>query len=343
MTTIHEVALRAGVSAATVSHVINGTRFVSDEARQRVTAAMDELDYRPNTLARSLRRGRTQTIGLILPDSSNPFFAEIAHGIEQAAFARGYNVILCNTDGNIHKERLYLHLLADKQVDGVLLDTEAHDPQALRSYLPAHLPVVLVDRDFADNPFDVVLADSLQGAQEAVAYLIGQGHRRIACMSGPQNLLSAAQRREGYSHTMNQAGLEIRPEWIYPGAFRPDVGRQGARQLLKLQPAPTAIFACNDMLAIGALRAATDLGLHVPDDFSVVGFDDVEMASFTSPTLTTIAQPKQEISRRAVERLIQKIGAPAEGGVRELVPTRLILRESTGLVKVDINKPSLYS
>ena len=329
MTTIAEVAKRAGVSPTTVSYVINRKRFVTEETRLRVEQAIAELGYRPNALARSLRVGHTRTLGLILPDSSNPFFAEIAHGIEQEAFSQGYSIILCNTDGDIEKERFYIHLLNDKQVDGVILDTEAQTPQVLEAYLPSRLPVILVDRDFLNNPFDIVLADSFQGAIQAVNHLIELGHQRIACIAGPQSLLSGIQRLEGYRQAMQDAGLEVAPEWIRMGTFRVDAGRQAARQLLGLPLPPTAIFACNDMMAIGTLRAAADLGIQVPRELSVIGFDDVEIAGYTSPALTTMAQEKVEICRRAVERLIQKIAQPNGEGTRDLVPNRLILREST--------------
>ncbi len=330
MPTIQEVAEKAGVSPTTVSHVINKSRVVADETRQRVEAAMEELHYRPNALARSLRRGQTHTLGLILPDSANPFFAEIGHSIEAAAFDQGYSVVLCNTEGDLDKEELYVDVLTKKQVDGIIFVAAGEQSDSLRTLLHHQLPVVVVDRDLADAEIDAVLTDNRQGGYLATQHLIRLGHRRIGCIAGPSHLTPSAQRVTGYREALNEAGLPIDDALIMRGDFHPQSGYHAARSLLERPTAPTALFACNDLMALGALRAAAEAGRSVPGQFAIVGFDDIELASFTSPPLTTIAQPKSDLGRLAVGWLIEHIADKTRPARRELLPTRLIVRGTCG-------------
>ncbi|MBI5564673.1 MAG: LacI family DNA-binding transcriptional regulator [Chloroflexi bacterium] len=330
MPTIQEVAEKAGVSPTTVSHVINNSRVVADETRQRVEAAMEELHYRPNALARSLRRGQTHTLGLILPDSSNPFFAEIGHSIEAAAFEQGYSVVLCNTEGDLAKEALYVDVLSKKQVDGIIFVAAGEQTDSLRALLHHKLPVVVVDRDLPDVEIDAVLTDNRQGGYLATKHLIDLGHTRIGCIAGPSHLTPSAQRVIGYRDALTEAGLPIVDDLITRGDFHPESGYLAARSLLDGPTAPTAIFACNDLMALGALRAVAEHGRRVPANFAIVGFDDIELASFTSPPLTTIAQPKSDLGRLAVQWLIERIADKARPARRELLPTRLIVRGTSG-------------
>jgi LacI family transcriptional regulator len=307
LATIRDVARLAGVSTTTVSHVINETRYVSDQLRTRVLAAMDELNYRPNVLARGLRRGETRTIGLIVPDNSNPFFAEIARIVEDVGFHNGYSVILCNSDGNLEKEAAYINVLIAKQVDGVIFIAAGSNHEHLSELTGAGIPVVVADRDIPHTLADVVLIDNERGGYDATRYLIGLGHRQIACVAGPSDLNPSADRVQGYRRALEQAGIHVREQWIVPGDFRFQGGEAAVEELLRLHQSPTAIFACNDMMAIGALRAIRGSGRQVPGDVSVIGFDDIPLASAVMPALTTVAQPMVELATLATQYLIAQI------------------------------------
>jgi LacI family transcriptional regulator len=330
MSTIREVAGRARVSPTTVSHVLNATRFVSEEIRARVLSAMAELGYRPNAVARSLRRGRTHTLGLILPDSANPYFAELGREIEAAAFGRDHSVVLCNTEGDQRRERVYLDLLAKRQVDGLLYVPAGDRADVLRGLLHRPLPVVLVDRDLAGAPVDVVLSDKRGGARLATRHLIALGHRRIGCIGGPSSLAMSGRRLQGYRDALAEAGLPVDEGLVLRGDYRPQSGWAAARSLLALADPPTAIFAANDLMAIGVLRAAGELGRRVPGDLAVVGFDDIELASYTTPPLTTVSQSAGEVGRAAVELLLERLADPARPPVRRTLETRLVVRASCG-------------
>ncbi|KPL83436.1 LacI family transcriptional regulator [Thermanaerothrix daxensis] len=329
MPTIREVAARAGVSPTTVSHVINNTRFVSPEARERVLQAMEELGYRPNVLARSLRRGETRTLGLILPDSANPFFAEIARAIEDAAFHEGYNVILGNSENELEKERLYVDVLITKQVDGLIFVAAGDRSQSLEDLVGRGVPVVVVDRQLIALEVDTVLADNLQGGLLATRHLIRLGHRRLGCITGPSHLTPSAQRVIGYRQALVEAGLPVDEDLIVRGDFSPRSGYLATRRLFTLAHPPTAIFACNDMMAIGALRALAELGRRVPEEVAVVGFDDIELASYTTPPLTTVRQDKVALGRAAVQLLLERIADRRLPARRQVIPTTLIERETT--------------
>jgi LacI family transcriptional regulator len=329
MTTIREVAQRAGVSYATVSHVINKTRFVSDETRSRVLSAMSELNYRPNTLARSLRIGETKTIGLILPDSANPFFAEIARSIEDRAFRLGYSVILCNTERDTNRETLYVDVLSKRQVDGIIFVATGDQADSLNFLINQDMPVVLIDRDLANIEVDAVLTDNQRGGYLATRHLIQRGHRRIACIAGPSHITPSAERVTGYLQALAEAGIPYDEALVVDGDYHPASGQQVTAALLAMDFPPTAIFALNDLMAIGALRAATEAGLRVPEDLAVIGYDDIEFACFTNPPLSTIAQPKDEVGSQATEILVKRISEKDGEKHRLVLPPRLIIRGST--------------
>lgn len=330
MSTIREVAEKAGVSPTTVSHVVNNTRYVSANVRERVLQAMVDLGYRPNALARSLRRGETKTLGLILPDSANPFFAEIGHAIEAAAFSSGYSVILCNTEGDLEKETLYTDVLSKKQVDGMIFVTTGDNPSSIQELLTQNLPIVVVDRDPQTADVDAVLTDNRQCGYLATQHLIQLGHRRIGCIMGPSNVTPSAMRVTGYQDSMRENHLPVEEIWLVRGDFHPDSGHAAAMELLR-QPNPvTAIFVCNDMMAIGALRAAYESGLRVPEQLSIVGVDNIDLASYTIPPLTTITQPKAEIGQTAFHLLVQRIHQHDLPARRVTLPSSLVIRNSTG-------------
>lgn len=325
------MAERAEVSVATVSHVINETRPVSDELRLRVLAAMQALDYQPNALARGLRRRRTSTLGLIIPDTNNPYFAEVARGIEQAAFERDYSVILCHSDYSPERELQYVDVLRAERAAGVIWIPATECCEAAERLVEYDMPLVILDRHAPDVQCPSVVADNFRGGYLATQHLIQLGHRRIGCIARPVGLSHSQERILGYQAALSGYGLPVDETLVAKGGFRLQDGRRVTFQLLDLVPPPTAIFAYNDIMAIGALRAAHERGLCVPDDFSVVGFDDIPQAAFTCPALTTVSQPKLDMGRRGAELLLDLIdgtGPPVEGDVP--LEVRLVVRESTG-------------
>jgi len=332
--TIRDVAEAAGVSPSTVSHVINQTRHVSEDTRQRVMDAMAALDYHPNRLARSLRNRRTHTLGVLLPNSANPFFAQVLLGIEAACFDYGYNVILGNANDDPERELAYLDVLLSKQVDGVLLvSTGAYD-EALDFLATRSAPVVMVDRSpgagYEDLQIDTVFTDNERGGMLATRYLLRLGHRRVGCISGPSRLTSSADRVVGYRQALTEAGIRVDEDLIVSGDFQHESGYRACRQLLELPEPPTALFVCNDLMAVGALCAVHEVGLNVPADVSVIGFDDIPLASYTVPRLTTIAQPARDLGRVAVDLMVQRLSDRESPARHERLPVTLLERDSCG-------------
>ncbi len=291
---------------------------------------MGSLGYQHNVLARSLRRGETHTIGLILPDSANPFFAKIGRGIEAAAFDLGYSVVLCNSEGNLKREQHYTEVLTKKQVDGVIFVAAGDRTNSLSVLLDRGVPFVVIDRDLPEVKVDAVLADNHQGGYLATRHLLALGHRRIACITGPSNVTPSAERVSGHRQALTEAGLPIQENLIVRGDFHPESGRAAASELLRLPTPPTAVFACNDLMAIGAMRAAAELARRIPEDLAVVGFDDIELAAFATPPLTTVLQPTAEMGRRAVQFLMERFADRGRPHRRETFPTTLTIRASCG-------------
>jgi len=329
---MRDVAQLAGVSVSTVSHVVNNSRAVSDESRQLVLQAMEELGYRPNTLARSLRRRKTNTIGMIVPDSANPFFAEVARAIEDTSFAKNYSVILCNSEGNLKKQRAYTNVLIDNLVAGILFVAAGISTELVEDLRQRRVPLVVVDREVPGVEVDTVTTHHAQGGRLATQHLIDLGHRRIACIAGNSELSPSAERVTGYQDALSANGLLVDDDLLLKGDFRYESGYQATRQLLYLDSPPTAIFACNDLMAVGCISAATELGVHVPDQLSVVGFDNVRLASFTNPPLTTIAQPIFEIGALATKMLLERIDDLEAPARIKTLDTELCVRHSSGPV-----------
>lgn len=328
--TMHDIAERAGVSVTTVSHVINQTRPVSEKLRQAVASAMDDLGYQPNRLARSLRRGRTQTIGMVAPDSSNPYFAEIAHAVEAAAFAQGYSVILCNTQMDMARETFYANVLLEKRVDGIIFVAAGDSAQQIRALQQHRQPIVLVDREVQGVAADVVTMHNTRGARQAVEHLLALGHRRIACIGGPSAVTPSSRRIGGYTEALTAAGLPVDPSLIVRGDFQFESGLHLANQLLDHPEPPTAIFSTNDLMAVGVMRAVLQRRLRVPEDISVVGFDDIRLAAYINPALTTVAQPKEALGQTATRLLLERIEDPDLAPRRVTLETELVVRQSSG-------------
>lgn len=335
MASIKDVAQRARVSTTTVSHVVNRTRFVSDPVRHEVEAAIRELNYVPSAVARSLKSNSTKTIGMLIPNCSNPYFAEIVRSVEDHCFGAGYTLILCNTDDEPHRQSAYLQALTEKRIDGMIIIStgEGKDFQRMLHGLP--IPMVLLDREIDEVNCDLVETAHLQGGLMATEHLIGLGHRRIACLSGPANLNSSAQRIEGWRSALAKAGLAASPELLWHSDFTSQGGFNTMQAILASPLAPTAVFVCNDLMSIGALSAAHQAGIQIPQQMSLIGFDDIELAQFASPALTTIAQPKQRIGIAAVDMLLERIqGGRIQARQLILLP-ELIVRNSTAVVRAD--------
>lgn len=328
--TMRDVAERAGVSVTSVSHVINQTRVVSDDIRERVLTAMDELGYQPNALARSLRRKETYTIGVIMTNSADPFFAEITRGVEDTCFEQGYNIILCNSDSDLDKELFYTNILTKKRVDGILfLAAGGKSTEHIRTVQERGTPLVVIDRIIPNLAVDSVLIDNARGGWLATQHLIELGHRRIGCITGPSDLTLSAERVTGYRCALQEAGLAVDESLIVRGNFQYESGYQATRQFLVQANPPTAIFACNDLMAIGAINAANKQGWSVPTRLSVVGFDDIRLALYSNPLLTTVAQPKYEMGSIAITMLLERIHHPEMPPAQKLLDTHLVVREST--------------
>jgi LacI family transcriptional regulator len=330
MATMKQVARAADVSVATVSHVINKTRFVSPALSERVHDAMQSLGYTPDATARSLRVRRTQTIGLVIPDNSNPFFAELARVIEDEGFAAGYTTIFGNSNEQADREREYLQTLVSKRVDGLIVAPARDDDGTLEELLrSSQTPVVVVDRDGALRRADVVLYDNAGGSHEATRHLLELGHTEIGCIAGPSTIRPAADRVRGFRRALAEAGIDPAPGAIVEADFHYAAGREAAARLLDALPDLTAIFAANDLMAAGAIRELAARGLSVPEDVSVVGFDDAPLAEMLSPAMTTVRQPLHEMARTAVSLLLARIGGDGGTFARHVLPTELVVRDST--------------
>jgi len=311
--------------------VINNSGYVGQETRARVEAAIAELQYVPNLLARSLRFKRTHTLALVLTDITNPFWTTVARGVEDAASARGFNVILCNTDESEAKQSEYLNVLLQKQVDGFLLVPARSTPDPIILIQSQRVPTVVLDRQVPGAQVDVVRGDSEGGAYQLVRLLLSLGHRRIAMLSGPVSISTAADRVAGYRRALQEAGLETQAELVCYGEYTQESGYQMAQKALALTPRPTALFAANNFIAIGALRALREAGVRVPEDMALVSFDDIPPAFVIEPFLTVAAQPAYEMGRRATELLLARLSGQAPPESQEIVlPTEIIMRRSSG-------------
>ena len=329
MATIKDVAALAGISYTTVSHVLNKTRPVSEPVRLKVEAAIAQLDYVPSAVARSLKARSTCTIGLLIPNGINPYFAELARGIEDHCERNGFCVILCNSDDNPEKQRSYLRVLLEKRVDGLIVSSVDGDVSFAGGLAEVRTPLVVVDRELEGIEADMVRIDHEQGAYLATRHLLDLGHRHIACIGGPVDTLVAEMRQAGYRRAMLEAGLEVLPGWAVNSEFTSPAGYEAAVSLLSHQP-PTAIFAGNDVIAIGVLRAAAERNVAVPRDLSVVGFDDIQMSRYVYPALTTVGQSIRQLGETAAEMLLSRIAAPDTAPIRKrLVTPNVVVREST--------------
>lgn len=326
--TIQDVAKAAGVSVATVSRVINNSTSVSAGTKELVLGAVKRLDYRPNLLGRNLRRTETRLILVLLPNISNPYYSRLVKGIEDVGHRNGYNVMLCNTDSDPGREKLYLDLLKNRLADGVIFMAPSLGRNELTE-TGKSFPVVQCSEYKEGARVSHVSIDNSAAAQKAVKHLLALGHRRIGMISCDNDFLSTAHREEGYRKALLDVGIKPEEELVRDGDYSFKSGLRAAGQLLSLRDRPTAVFCISDLMAVGAIRAAKDNGLRVPEDFAVVGFDNISLASMYDPMLTTISQPKYDLGATAMELLLRQIRGEMKEPQDLVLEFELIIREST--------------
>ena len=340
-TTLADIAASAGVTPMTVSRVVNGNGYVSAETRERVLNAVSALNYRRNGLARGLKRQRTDTIGLVLGDIANPFAAELARAVREVMSAKGYNVFICVSEHSAREDIAAFESLADHRVDGVIVATRANKlgNDRLAEMIEGGIPVVLIGRDFRHPNADLIAADNLRGGYDATAHLISLGHKSIGFIGVTPTSGVGLRRYHGYLEAMREHGLKADERLIvgrandgdqWPGYSTEAMGYEGMKKLLALRKRPTAVFARNDFTAVGAMSAAKEAGLKIPQDVALVGYDDVPLAAHTTPPLTTVRQPTREQGRIAAEALLRRMES-AEMPAREerVMKCELVVRAST--------------
>lgn len=327
MATLSDVAEAAGVSPTAVSRYLNNRIELPQPTRDRIDAAIAKLNYRPNLLAKRLSTGKTEAISLVTPEIANPFFAELAAAIEAEAQRHGYAVYMSSTQGDRVREIDAIQRLQDQHVDGLIMMTNQPDDGTLVALLQPHHNVVVLDEDIPGVSVPRVFVENEQGAYLATRHLIEAGHRDIAIISGPPNLMSVHERLAGFSRAMTEAGLAVRPEWVMLGSYSRAFGQAAAVQLLGEAVMPSAVLACSDYIAIGVLQAMRQAAKVVPHDLSLVGFDDMPFAELVDPALTTVRQPIAEMGRIAFERLLALINKTEAEPLTRL-PVSLVVRKS---------------
>jgi DNA-binding LacI/PurR family transcriptional regulator len=327
---MRQIAERADVSIGTVSHVINDTAKVREKLRQRVLDAIRSLGYQPSQLARGLRRNQTNILVMIIPDITNPFFPAVVRGVEDVAYNRSFRLALCNTDNDAQKETLYLNEMRSYRPAGwlVIPATDSQMTMQLKPSAASGTPVVCIDRQPDGWKGDVVLAANQAGARSATQHLLRMGHRQLAVITGPLHLTNAVERLKGFKNALAEANVSIEPEYVQEARFNRQSGYEAAKRLLRMLPRPTAIFACNDLMAMGVLLAARELGLHCPDQLSIVGFDDLDFAEFTAPALTSVHQSGYQLGTTAARLLLERIDGSRSEPQKIVLPSELKIRQS---------------
>ncbi|MBW8351542.1 LacI family transcriptional regulator [Bacillus sp. IITD106] len=325
--TIYDVAKAAGVSIATVSKVLNNTGNIRDSTREKVKQIMEKLNYQPSLMASALTGKGTETLGLVVPDISNPFFSEMAKTIEDRAHESGMSVIICSTDENTEKEKKYIELLQRKQVDGMIVASSFHDMEILKRVVDQKTSLVMLTQDDAGLGVTSISVNDFKGGFEATSHLISAGHRDIVMIA--EYAKSSKFRINGYLEAYKEYGIETSEENIYRTIASIENGREVFRKIVQRGKVPTGIFACNDLIAVGVIQEAKEMGLKIPDDLSIVGFDNTILATTTVPGLTTIAQPITEMGKRVVDVIIREIKEKNQTKERILFKPELIIRGTT--------------
>ncbi|MBW1698174.1 MAG: LacI family DNA-binding transcriptional regulator [Deltaproteobacteria bacterium] len=329
MPTIKDIARKANVSTATVSHVINETRFVSKPLKRKVKAVIEELGYQPNRIARSLVIQKTHTIGVIVSDILNPFYTAVVRGLEDATSAFGYNVMLCNTDEDPDKEIKYIRLLLEKRADGIALATcfQGNEHPLMGQLNQATL--VTIVRRIARLKSDAVFADNVGGAYKAIEHLISLGHRRIGVISGPSGFSSGRERLEGVLKALNDHDISPNEAWMPTGDFKQESGYLLAKKIIQCKNPPSALFVSNNRMTLGALKALRELGIQIPKDISIVGLDDTEWSILLNPPLTVIHQSPYDMGNIAGKMLLGRIFKKRKRFKTNIIPAKLIERGSS--------------
>jgi DNA-binding LacI/PurR family transcriptional regulator len=328
MATMEDIAKAVGVSKTTVTNALSGKSNVSDATRQRILQCAQELGYRPNTLARGLAQGKTYTIGLVLPSIANPFYPELAEAIEDIARRAGYQTVLCNTHKDLSLGRQQIERLVSRWVDGCVIMEASLDISDISQYFQQGLPIVLCDWQECETPPEIPLVrgDFFRAGQLAARHLLDLGHRHVAVIvDEPWQIL----RLQGFCSVLQEAGITLSREMVQQGYSTPESGYRAAKNLLAYPERPTAIFATTDMMAIGVLDALIDEGLQVPQDVSLVGLDDIMVATHVRPALTTIAIPKEQLAKDAIELLLNQVNRKQDAPITCFVEPHLVLRQST--------------
>jgi LacI family transcriptional regulator len=329
VTTIYDVAARAQVSAATVSRVLNQHGAVAPELAERVHDAVRELGYRPNRVARNLRRRATTVWGLIISDIGNPFFTALVRGVEDAAREAGCSLVLCNSDDILDKEQSYIQIALDEQLAGVIISPASEAESDIAPLLDRGVPVITVDRRLDRQEVDCVLADNVRGARLAVDHLVASGCRRIACITGPTRTTTATERLEGYHQALATGGLDEDPDLVVTENFKEDGGQRGARRLLDLATPPDGLFVANNLMTVGALETIVDAGVRIPEELLMVGFDDIPWARLTRPRLSTVQQPTYDMGRAAGRLLAARMAGDGGGARTVRLAPALHIRDSS--------------
>jgi LacI family transcriptional regulator len=326
--TMAEVAREAGVSAMTVSRVINDKGDVSPDTRQRVLDVIERLAYRPSSIARGLATQRTGTLGLVIPDVANPFFAGVARGAEQVAYAQGYNVFLCNTEEDPQRELAVLASLEEKRVDGLVLCSSRLGEDELQSVVSRYAAVVLVNRRLEGNGIRSVLMDDEGGGRLAAQHLLQAGHRAVGFLAGPAASHSGRERKAGYRAALELASVPYRSAWVRNCDPTVGGGQKAGNELLSAHPELTALFCYNDLVAVGAVQACIVLGRQVPADVAIVGYDDIPLAALVTPPLTTCRVPRYELGAQAVRLLLRQIAGGTDDTGEIVLEPELVIRAS---------------
>jgi len=329
-TTIKEVARKAGVSIATVSRVLNNVGAVDERTRVLVSKAVVDLRYVPNPIGRGLSRQKTEAIGLLLPDLFGEFFSEVIRGADQTAQLNRHHLVVSSSHNNREEIAAAVRMMLGR-VDGLVIMSPHIDAHTLRENIPQHLPVILINARVEGDDYDSLNVDNFAGSTAMVQHLLSHGHRRIALIKGSEDNLDALERLRGYRHALTAGGGDRRPEYEIAGNFTEASGYDAVRKILQLEPRPTAIFACNDTTAIGAMSALREAGVRVPDEVAVAGFDDIPISSYLTPSLSTVHVSINRVGVLAVETLLRALGKRnTHRKEHRMIPTSLALRESCG-------------
>jgi len=326
---IRDVAKQAGVSHQTVSRVINKSERVTPETRRRVVAAIEELGYRPSRLAQSLVTQKTRTVGLVVADITNPFYFEVARGVQDTALEQGYNVFVCNTDNNPQGEKNVLNLLASQEVDGIIMATASSSDEELHAFADSYKPFVIINREINHPKASIINVDICKGAKLAIKHLIERGHTQIGMLSHKGHQPDDVRRVMGYRETLKTHQITPKDEWLVLTSPNLVGGYEATQELLNQNPNITAIFTYNDLMAIGALRGCHDMGLRVPEDCAIIGFDDIKFSAMQMPSLSSIRYDKYGIGKAAMERLLEIIEEPEMVFEPVHMDVELVIREST--------------